>query len=56
MDGTLLNSNHEIHKENIIAINKANELGIKTVISTGREYKMVVDLLKEYNEIQGKSE
>lgn len=49
MDGTLLNTNHEIHKENIKAINKARELGIKTVISTGREYDMVVDLLSEAN-------
>ena len=47
MDGTLLNSKHEIHKENIKAIKKAHGLGVKTVISTGREYESVKPLLDE---------
>lgn len=47
MDGTLLNSKHEIHEENIRAIKRAHGLGVKTVISTGREYESVKPLLDE---------
>ncbi|PRR79318.1 Cof-type HAD-IIB family hydrolase [Clostridium vincentii] len=47
MDGTLLNSKHEIHEENIKAIKIAQRLGVQTVISTGREYETVAPLLKE---------
>jgi Cof subfamily protein (haloacid dehalogenase superfamily) len=47
MDGTLLNSKHEIHVENIEAIKRAHGLGVKTVISTGREYDSVKPLLDE---------
>lgn len=46
MDGTLLNSNHEIDKETVMAINKAEEAGIIFAISTGREYDNVEPLLK----------
>ena len=46
MDGTLLNSNHEIDKETVVAINKAEEAGIIFAISTGREYDNVEPLLK----------
>lgn len=46
MDGTLLNSNHEIDNETVMAINKAEEAGIIFAISTGREYDNVEPLLK----------
>jgi len=47
MDGTLLNSNHKISKENLDAIKKAEEMGIKFAIATGRMYEDVKPLLDE---------
>ena len=47
MDGTLLNSNHEISRENLQAIKKAEEMGVKFAISTGRMYEDVKPLLDE---------
>lgn len=47
MDGTLLNSSHQIHEENIVAIKKAQELGVKFTIVTGREFDGVEPLIKE---------
>ena len=47
MDGTLLNSEHNISKENIEAIKKAQEKGLHFVIATGRDYGGVEFLLKE---------
>lgn len=49
MDGTLLNKNHKIDKETVIAIKKAEEAGIVFAISTGREYDTVESILKESN-------
>lgn len=48
MDGTLLNSNHEITKENIMAIREANKKGVKFIIVTGRQYGDVEYIAKEY--------
>ncbi len=36
VDGTLINSNHELSEQNINAINKAVEMGIYVVVATGR--------------------
>lgn len=47
MDGTLLDSTHEIPKENIDAIKKAQEKGIYAVISTGRVYEHVIGFIKK---------
>jgi len=55
MDGTLLNENKEISKENIIAIKKAKQLGVKIVIASGRtiqgieKYLEQLDLLSDDN-------
>ena len=49
MDGTLLNEKHNIDKETVAAIKKAEEAGIIFAISTGREYDTVEPLLKENN-------
>ncbi len=49
MDGTLLNSRHEIDEENIEAIRNAEEAGIVFAISTGREYDNVKPFLKKHN-------
>lgn len=49
MDGTLLNSKHEISKENRDSINKAKENGIVFSIATGRRYEDVLPVLKENN-------
>lgn len=38
MDGTLLNDDHEVSLDNIIALNKATDAGIKIAITTGRIY------------------
>jgi Cof subfamily protein (haloacid dehalogenase superfamily) len=48
MDGTLLNSKHEISKENLEAIKKAQELGVHFAISTGRDINSVDPFLKHY--------
>lgn len=47
MDGTLLDNNHVIPKENLEAIKKAEEMGVKFAISTGRMYEDVKPLLDE---------
>ena len=47
MDGTLLNERHNIDKETVVAIKKAEEAGIIFAISTGREYETVESILKE---------
>jgi Cof subfamily protein (haloacid dehalogenase superfamily) len=49
MDGTLLNNNHDIDKETVEAIRKAEEAGIIFTISTGREYESVKDVLEKHN-------
>lgn len=49
MDGTLLNSRHEIDDESVKAIKRAGEAGIVFAISTGREYDNVEPFLKKHN-------
>ena len=49
MDGTLLNSNHTISQGNIEAIRKAQELGVKFAIVTGRSYDGVKPIADEFN-------
>lgn len=49
MDGTLLNSRHEIDDESVKAIKRAEEAGIVFAISTGREYDNVEPFLKKHN-------
>lgn len=49
MDGTLLNNEHDIDKETVCAIRKAEEAGIIFTISTGREYDSVKGLLDKHN-------
>ncbi len=49
MDGTLLNNDHDIDKETVEAIKKANEAGIIFAISTGREYESVKDILDRHD-------
>lgn len=47
MDGTLLNSENKISKENIHAINKAQELGYEVVIATGRAHYDAKKIIEE---------
>lgn len=47
MDGTLLNSEHQITEENIQAIKIAQEQGVEVVIATGRSYPEAIYILKE---------
>ena len=49
MDGTLLNNDHDIDKETVEAIRKAEEAGIIFAISTGREYDSVKVVLDKHN-------
>lgn len=46
MDGTLLNSKHEISKENLEAIRTAEAAGLTFVIATGRKYDDVEPIIK----------
>lgn len=48
MDGTLLNSQHEISEENVKAIKKAQELGVHFIIATGRMYKDVKPFVEKH--------
>lgn len=47
MDGTLINSKHQIPKENIESIQAAQKEGIHVVISTGRMYESAKESLDE---------
>lgn len=47
LDGTLLNNDRVISEKNKQAIKKANKMGIKVVICTGRPLLSVTDILKE---------
>ena len=49
MDGTLLNSKHEIDQKSVEAIKNAENAGIIFAISTGREYENVEPFLKKHN-------
>ncbi|MGL5648523.1 MAG: Cof-type HAD-IIB family hydrolase [Clostridium sp.] len=49
LDGTLLNSNHKISDLDIQAIQKAQELGVEVVISTGRTFSSAIEILKSHN-------
>jgi HAD-superfamily hydrolase, subfamily IIB len=46
IDGTLLNSNHQLSEQNIAAIQKAKKAGIEFVISTGRKYDDALSALE----------
>ena len=48
MDGTLLNSQHDITEENVKAILKSKELGIHFIIATGRMYDSVKPFMDKY--------
>ena len=47
LDGTLLNNDKQISKENQLAIQYAQEKGVKVVICTGRPYSTVKHLLDQ---------
>ena len=49
MDGTLLNHNHKIPKENVKLINFAKIQGIEFVVATGRAYYEALPALNEEN-------
>ena len=48
MDGTLINSSHQISSGNLSAIRRAQESGIEFTIATGRDYSMVKPFLDKY--------
>ena len=47
MDGTLLNSNGVISKENEVALKKLKQLGLEVIIATGRVDLMVKSFIKQ---------
>ncbi|SES65013.1 sugar-phosphatase [Thorsellia anophelis] len=49
LDGTLLNSSHELSDDNIQAINEAKEQGIKVVLVTGRPFIGTQKFTKQLN-------
>ena len=49
MDGTLLNHNHKILKENVDLINYAKNQGIEFIVATGRAYYEALPALNEKN-------
>ena len=55
LDETLL-VNHHVPLENVDAIKKAKEMGVKFVPATGRAYNMVPEILKEIGTYQEENE
>lgn len=49
LDGTLLNSKHEVSEENIKALKLAQENGVEIVIATGRTYADAKAICKQAN-------
>lgn len=49
MDGTLLNKEHDISKENLEAIKKVQAMGIHFAIATGRDIDGVKPILEKHN-------
>lgn len=49
LDGTLLNSNHEVSKENAEALRLAQEKGIEIAIATGRTHSDAIHICKKAN-------
>ena len=49
LDGTLLNSDHQVSEENKRAIQKAKDQGVKIVLVTGRPLKGMLSILEECN-------
>lgn len=54
MDGTLLNTSHELSYENIDAIKEAQNRGVEVVITTGRPFSGVKNFLKPLDMNKGK--
>lgn len=52
LDGTLLNSRAEVSEENLTAISKLGKMGIHFVISTGRTFAEIPEVLKENSDIR----
>ena len=44
LDGTLLNSHHEISEENTLALNELQEKGYEIILNTGRAYADIVKI------------
>lgn len=49
MDGTLLDRDKKISEENVAAIKKAKEIGVKVVLTTGRPLKGILRYLDKLN-------
>lgn len=49
LDGTLLNSNHEISTTDINMLNKSIDLGITIIVSTGRTFESAKEILLKHN-------
>ena len=51
LDGTLLNSQHDISKENILAIHELQKKGYEVILNTGRALKDIVKI-KEIQDME----
>ncbi|WP_320046320.1 Cof-type HAD-IIB family hydrolase [uncultured Ilyobacter sp.] len=47
LDGTLLNSHHEVSPKNVDVLKKLEKNGVKVVITTGRAYEATIKFYKE---------
>lgn len=56
LDETLLNDQHDVCENNIRAIKKAQELGVKFVPATGRGYRTIKNVLKKLDLYNKKEE
>jgi hypothetical protein len=55
MDGTLLNSKHQISTENLEAIKKAVDMGTKVVLASGRMFNGIYNYLEQLNLLNDKN-
>lgn len=49
LDGTLLNRDHEISKENLKAVKKLEKLGLKIVLASGRPHTLMKPYIHQLN-------
>lgn len=53
LDGTIIDKNNQINKENLIAIEKINNNGLCFVICTGKTYPIVKNMCNQFNASYG---
>jgi len=56
LDGTLLNNNHQVSKENIEAIKECRKKNVRFIINSGRSYPQIENILKQIGTYEKENE